>query len=897
MSNKTHGSISFSVRSILLLSLLLFLLPPWPLCGQNVLSPQHPTLSILGHQLVSPANAHAAALGITAGSAFAAAQTSVEPMLAIDPGGYVLVSSTRVNRTTFTYTFRATVVNSGADAFNVVGTIDAAAPSIQIVSDMVAFGSVPAGGRVLSTGTFTVKMDRTTPVTSGALQWSFAYHGAVTRELESSSTASATISGGGGSITTTSSSGIGFTLDAPRGSLDAPTTISATPVTGYTGIEGLGPLLAAVHLEPSGTLFLPAATLRMSGITFDPTNTSVYAISDDGKSAQLVPFTVSGRDLVVSVSHFTDYAAIAQSVVTIYWCSVNLTNPDVYYDSFLTTVSGSGILPEEDRSKTVFAVLEQWMLKCNRYGESDGTPSPTDIATLFVQEMDHWYYATPNGVAAELNEAAATSDLLEPWTINQFWDWMWEVEHDEFFVDMLEFLPDEAILRPIEQDGMGRLVPAIENQEQVAEQVCVQNPEVGDEITWGYINQASYFEFSYEAQDADDPWGAIIDLTQKLFNRKNCGGVGLVYNPSEIAMSVLDTYNPTLQRIGRDGKPADMKDPVPLEFAIAPSSVATVDQWGETVTAQAAGNATLEATQPLSSGVALFDAEAHISVRDLTIDVEPVLLTLQVGETATLTATPNSGQTSSCTYQWYSNSVGVVDVTAQGANGASAVVTAKAVGEALISAVCGSGIGKARVVTYGSITLSPQVGCIAIGGTLPLTVMANGTPVTQSATWSATPKIVSINGGLMTGLAAGTTTVVAKVGTLTSAATFTVTPIPICGTWAVVDHDVETTPGSGDWYVSETYTVTATGTPNTYNVAEAGYGSMDVTLVNNSFTFSDITWDAKLSAWDCATNDVTVNNDGTLQGTATWSEYNYSGGVCTGNPIMQGVSTFTGQLH
>lgn len=106
--------------------------------------------------------------------ALLATSVTAAPQLAIDPAGYQLVSKTRINRVTFAYTYRATVVNTGTDAWDVTGTVGSAAAGLTITDNALTFGPVPAGGRVLSADTFTVRQNRTGKVTASAFNWSFA---------------------------------------------------------------------------------------------------------------------------------------------------------------------------------------------------------------------------------------------------------------------------------------------------------------------------------------------------------------------------------------------------------------------------------------------------------------------------------------------------------------------------------------------------------------------------------------------------------------------------------------------------------------------------------------------------------------------------------------------------
>jgi len=82
-----------------------------------------------------------------------------------------LVSSTRVSRTVFEYTYRIRVANVGDDLGRVIGTVSSSSPATEIVDMNCEVGDVPAGGTVLSSDTFTIRHDRTVPFDAGALVW------------------------------------------------------------------------------------------------------------------------------------------------------------------------------------------------------------------------------------------------------------------------------------------------------------------------------------------------------------------------------------------------------------------------------------------------------------------------------------------------------------------------------------------------------------------------------------------------------------------------------------------------------------------------------------------------------------------------------------------------------
>lgn len=90
-----------------------------------------------------------------------------------DIQGYTLVSSTRLDRLNFEYTYRLTVANQGAEAGNAAGALSATPAGVSIVDGNVSFGDIAAGAVALSSDTFTVRHDRRFAFAAEALVWIF----------------------------------------------------------------------------------------------------------------------------------------------------------------------------------------------------------------------------------------------------------------------------------------------------------------------------------------------------------------------------------------------------------------------------------------------------------------------------------------------------------------------------------------------------------------------------------------------------------------------------------------------------------------------------------------------------------------------------------------------------
>lgn len=82
-----------------------------------------------------------------------------------------LVSSNRVGRTLFDYTYRITLTNSGGVLTNVTATVTSTASATQIVDGSVAVDNLGASAAVSPADTITIRQDRSVPFNAALLQW------------------------------------------------------------------------------------------------------------------------------------------------------------------------------------------------------------------------------------------------------------------------------------------------------------------------------------------------------------------------------------------------------------------------------------------------------------------------------------------------------------------------------------------------------------------------------------------------------------------------------------------------------------------------------------------------------------------------------------------------------
>lgn len=87
-------------------------------------------------------------------------------------GNYTLMSSKRVSRVEYEYTYRAQVTNDGQeDAKNVMAQVTSSSPYTTVIEGMLEFGDVASGATVDSSDTFIIKHNRRYPLDWSALVW------------------------------------------------------------------------------------------------------------------------------------------------------------------------------------------------------------------------------------------------------------------------------------------------------------------------------------------------------------------------------------------------------------------------------------------------------------------------------------------------------------------------------------------------------------------------------------------------------------------------------------------------------------------------------------------------------------------------------------------------------
>jgi uncharacterized protein YjdB len=209
------------------------------------------------------------------------------------------------------------------------------------------------------------------------------------------------------------------------------------------------------------------------------------------------------------------------------------------------------------------------------------------------------------------------------------------------------------------------------------------------------------------------------------------------------------------------------------------SAVATVDANG-LVSGVTAGAATITATSDGHSGTAdITVTEAPVS----SVEITPGSATIEVGQTAQLTATPrdaNGNPLSGRTVTWSSSNTSVATVDQTG------LVTGVGAGMAVIVAESEGASGAILVevidAPVASVEVTPASANVEVSHTLQLTATlkdANGNPLSgRTVTWSSSnPSLATVNAsGWVTGKAVGPVTITATSEGQSGTADITVTP-------------------------------------------------------------------------------------------------------------------------
>ncbi len=260
-----------------------------------------------------------------------------------------------------------------------------------------------------------------------------------------------------------------------------------------------------------------------------------------------------------------------------------------------------------------------------------------------------------------------------------------------------------------------------------------------------------------------------------------------------------------------------------------------------------------------------------------SVTVTPTSASLSVGGSTTLTASVVVSGGASNAVSWSSSNPAVASVTAAGTVATVNGVSSGTASVTATSTVDGSKSGSASITvtpSVATIAITASASSVPIGGTLQVTAVARdaaGTVVSNSGlTWtSSATSVASVSTtGLVTGLAAGTTSITARAGSVTSnALSLTVTPPTTVLSWSP-QQVVPSTYWKGTGTVWDFY---SPGGTTVYAVTSSGYvGRWDGASWSNIDRAAGPLWSIGGSG---ASDIYAVGDDGLIRryNGATWS--------------------------
>lgn len=253
-----------------------------------------------------------------------------------------------------------------------------------------------------------------------------------------------------------------------------------------------------------------------------------------------------------------------------------------------------------------------------------------------------------------------------------------------------------------------------------------------------------------------------------------------------------------------------------VTWASSDASVASVNSG--TVTAVKEGTATITASAGGKSATCTVTVSTKV-VAVTSIALDKTSLSMQVGETETITATVSPDNATDKSVTWGSSDVSVATVF-------DGIITAKKSGEATISAKSGPCIAKCKVtiiVSAESITLDKTIFSLAVGETVQLTATVKPDDATdKKVVWNSSDETVAtVDDGKVTAVKSGKATITAKCGGKTAECAVTV---------AVPTSSVTLDKTTLSLAVGETAQLTATVKPDDATDKNVSWTSSDETV-------------------------------------------------------------------
>jgi len=309
----------------------------------------------------------------------------------------------------------------------------------------------------------------------------------------------------------------------------------------------------------------------------------------------------------------------------------------------------------------------------------------------------------------------------------------------------------------------------------------------GRTITWQSSNAAAATVDGFGIVTAVAPGTTNITATSE----GRSGSAALTVTQIPVASITLAVTNANM-RVGevqaaaaqaRDANGSALTDRT-ITWASSNPAVASVTQGG-VITAIAVGATAITASSGGQFATAALIVTPNVASIDLVLGQNPMIVGAQAQATATA-KDAGGAVVSGATISFTSSNSSVATVSS-----ASGTVTAVTVGTTNIIATSGA-VSRSVALTVNpatvpvaSVTISPNGGSVQIGQTLPLTAATldagGATLAGRSVTWSSSsPSVASVSsGGLVSGVAAGTSTVTASSEGRSATVSVTVALAPV----------------------------------------------------------------------------------------------------------------------
>ena len=333
-------------------------------------------------------------------------------------------------------------------------------------------------------------------------------------------------------------------------------------------------------------------------------------------------------------------------------------------------------------------------------------------------------------------------------------------------------------------------------------------------------------------------------------------------------------------------------------WSSAATSIATVSTGG-TVTGLSSGTVTVN--YAVSNGCGTTTKSRVVTVNPTPVSgVISGTFTVCPGATTTFTATGTSGGT------WTSAATSIATVSTGG------VVTGITAGSASISYAVTNSCGTATVYSVVSVNASPNAGTIS--GTYSVCPATTTTLTTTGTggTWSSSATSIATvsTGGVVTGIAAGTTnisyTATNSCGTSSTYSVVTVNPLPsagtISGTYSVCPSSTTTltVTGTGGTWSSSATSIATVSSGGVVRGVTAGTTNISYAVTNScgtAITYSVVTVNASPNAGTisgtysvCPATTTTLTTTGTG---GTWSSSATSIATVSTGGVVRGIAAGT----